>query len=349
VHRVLFLLGAAAFVAASLSWLVGARRAYRRARVVEHRGLEAAQWRSIAAKDGLAAALLLSVVPSLVVAATQARPTTAELLFAVGAVPALVSLVWIRRFTRLAEQIEAEADYAQRQRERVGQEAELASRVAARLGADNLETDGGTLLRTLYLPAEGVVGGDFLGTAAAGEDVVFIVGDVSGHGLNAALQALRLKDLLLSAVLAGLGLAEALTLANTHLYRDPAGESLATVFIARYHDAELRYANAGHLPGHLLDDGTDHPLPPTGPILGLVAIPAITEQAIPLVPGFRIVVYTDGFIEAYGTVGGLDDEEVVELVRRGEFALLHERLNARRPEPLRDDIAAVELAVPAAG
>jgi hypothetical protein len=62
-----------------------------------------------------------------------------------------------------------------------------------------------------------------------------------------------------------------------------------------------------------------------------------------------IVVHTDGIIEAYGTLGGLDDEEVVELVRQGEFALLHERLNARRPEPLRDDIAAVELAVPAAG
>jgi hypothetical protein len=58
-------------------------------------------------------------------------------------VPALVSLVWIRCSTGLAEQIEAEADYAQRQRERIGQEAELAGRVAARLGADNLETPPG--------------------------------------------------------------------------------------------------------------------------------------------------------------------------------------------------------------
>ena len=43
------------------------------------------------------------------------------------------------------------------------------------------------------------------------------------------------------------------------------------------------------------------------------------------------------------------DEEVVELVLQGEFALLHERLNARRPEPIRDDIAAIEFMVLAGG
>jgi len=46
------------------------------------------------------------------------------------------------------------------------------------------------------------------------------------------------------------------------------------------------------------------------------------------------------------TLGGLNDQEVIELVRRGSSP---EWLDARRPEPLRDDIAAVELAVPAAG
>jgi hypothetical protein len=64
------------------------------------------------------------------------------------------------------------------------------------------------------------------------------------------------------------------------------------------------------------------------------------------VPG---AVYTDGLLEAYGQLGGLGDQEVVELVVQGEFALLHERLNARRPEPIRDDIAAIEFMVLAGG
>jgi serine phosphatase RsbU (regulator of sigma subunit) len=70
---------------------------------------------------------------------------------------------------------------------------------------------------------------------------------------------------------------------------------------------------------------------------------------VTLPPGFRVVVYTDGLVEAYGRLGGLDEEGVVELVRQGEFALLHQRLNARRPEPLRDDIAAIEFSASAQG
>jgi serine phosphatase RsbU (regulator of sigma subunit) len=223
------------------------------------------------------------------------------------------------------------------------------------------------LLRTLFHPAEGVVGGDFLGTATAGEAVWFVIGDVTGHGLDAAVKALRLKDLVLTAALAGMRLGDALALGNALLWADPSGEALATVFVARYSEGVLRYANAGHLPGHLLNGsalaaseigggdgdagggGRDQLLSPTGPLLGLVEHPAIEERTVALAPGFRVLVYTDGLLEAYGRLGGLGDQEVLGLVVQGEFALLHERLNARRPEPLRDDIAAIEFIVPAAG
>jgi Stage II sporulation protein E (SpoIIE) len=263
-HRVLFLLAAAGFLAGSLSWVAGARRAYHRAVAVEHRGLHAAQWRLLAAKDALAGALLLSLVPVLVAKAVQGRTSAADWFLLVAVVPLLGSLAWIRRFHRLAGLIETEADFAQQQRERVDQEAELASTVAARLRAENVETAGGVLLRTLLHPAQGVVGGDFLGTATAGEAVWFVIGDVAGHGLEAAVTALRLKDLVLSAVLAGSRLADALALGNALLWADLSGEALATVV-------------------------------------------------------------------------------------QGEFALLHERLNARRPEPIRDDIAAIEFMVLAGG
>jgi Stage II sporulation protein E (SpoIIE) len=362
--RVLFSLAAVGFLAGSVSWLAGARRAYHRAVAVERRGLQAAQWRSLAAKDGLAGALLLSLVPLLVAKTIEGRTAPADWLWLVAVVPLLASLAWIRRFHRLAGLIETEADYAQQQRERAHQEAELAGTVATRLGAENLETPGGVLLRTLFHPAEGVVGGDFLGTATAGEVVWFVIGDVTGHGLEAAVKALRLKDLVLTAALAGMRLGDALALGNALLWADPSGEALATVFVARYGEGVLRYANAGHLPGHLLNGGTatesrggdgdaggggDSQLSPTGPLLGLVEHPVIEECRVALAPGFRVLVYTDGLLEAYGRLGGLGDQEVLGLVVQGEFGLLHERLNARRPEPLRDDVAAIEFIVPAAG
>ena len=308
-HGVLFLLAAAGFLAGSLSWIAGARRAYHRALAVEHRGLQAAQWRSLAAKDALAGALLLSLVPVLVPKAVQGRTSAADWFLLVAVVPLLGSLAWIRRFHRLAGLIETEADYAQQQRERASQEAELASILAARLRAENVETAGGVLLRTLLHPAQGVVGGDFLGTAAVGEAVWFVIGDVTGHGLEAAVTALRLKDLVLSAVLAGSRLADALTLGNALLWADPSGEALATVFVAGYSDGVLRYANAGHLPGHLVNGGTgiaERSLAPTGPLLGLVEHPLLEERKVALAPGFRVVVYTDGLLEAYapGRPGG---------------------------------------------
>lgn len=77
-QRVLFALAAVGFLAGSLSWLGGARRAYQRALAVERRGLQAAQWRSLAAKDGLAGALLLSLVPVMVAEAVQGRTLAAD-------------------------------------------------------------------------------------------------------------------------------------------------------------------------------------------------------------------------------------------------------------------------------
>ena len=361
-HRVLFSLAAAGFLAGSLSWMVGARRAYQRAVAVEHRGLEAAQWRSLAAKDALAGALLLSLVPLLVARTIQGRTSAVDWFWLVAVVPLLRSLAWIRRFHRLAGLIETEADYAQQQRERVDQEAELANIVAALLGAKNVETPGGVALRTLFHPAEGVVGGDFVGTATAAEAIWFVIGDVTGHGLEAAVKALRLKDLVLTAAVADMRLGDALALGNALLWADPSGESLATVVVARYGEGVLRYANAGHLPGHLLKGGTatesrggdgdargGGQLSPTGPLLGLVEHPVIAEREVALAPGFRVLVYTDGLLEAYGRLGGLGDQEVLGSVVRGEFASLYERLNARRPERLRDDVAAIEFIVSAGG
>jgi hypothetical protein len=77
-HRVLFSLAAVGFLVGSLSWMRGARRAYRRAVAVEHRGLQVAQWRSLAAKDALAGALLLSLVPLLVARTIQGRTSPTD-------------------------------------------------------------------------------------------------------------------------------------------------------------------------------------------------------------------------------------------------------------------------------
>jgi hypothetical protein len=62
-----------------------------------------------------------------------------------------------------------------------------------------------------------------------------------------------------------------------------------------------------------------------------------------LAPGQRLVAFTDGLIEAYGRAGGLEPEKIAAVIRSGGIDSLHGALDTARHEPVRDDIAVVEL------
>ncbi len=61
----------------------------------------------------------------------------------------------------------------------------------------------GVALRTLYEPVEGTLGGDFVGVCTVGDRLDLVIGDVAGHGFDAALHGTRLKDLLLAELRGG--------------------------------------------------------------------------------------------------------------------------------------------------
>jgi serine phosphatase RsbU (regulator of sigma subunit) len=170
-----------------------------------------------------------------------------------------------------------------------------------------------------------------------------VVGDVTGHGFDAALDAMRLKDLLLAELKAGASPTRALVVANAFLSRDTLGESFATAFVAQYEAGMVRYANAGHPPALIVGEQDERPLPPTGPLLGVTRYSDFEHAEVLLAAGQRLVTFTDGLIEAYGPAGGLDTDKIAEVVRTGGIDRLHATIRAARHEPLRDDIAVVEL------
>jgi serine phosphatase RsbU (regulator of sigma subunit) len=90
------------------------------------------------------------------------------------------------------------------------------------------------------------------------------------------------------------------------------------------------------------EDG-ERPLPPTGPLLGVTAGPRFDQTEVLLPAGQRLVAFTDGLIEAYGPAGGLDAHDIAALVRSGGIDSLHAAIRTARHEPVRDDIAVVEL------
>lgn len=160
-------------------------------------------------------------------------------------------------------------------------------------------------LAARYEPAEQEIqiGGDFYDILAlneAGTRFGLVIGDVAGHGVEAAAQtALVTTTLRACAFDAEEGPASVLS----RMARTLEGqlESFVSLFYGVY-DADtsrLTYANAGHEPPILLGGDSDPmPLNPTGPLLGLgLGATLFDEQQFTLQPGQTLVLMTDGLTE----------------------------------------------------
>jgi phosphoserine phosphatase RsbU/P len=130
-----------------------------------------------------------------------------------------------------------------------------------------------------------------------------VVGDVTGHGIGPALLMAETRAYLRVLAKNREDPAEILSRTNLVLAEDVGSERYVTLFLARLNEERkaLCYANAGHLPGYILNrDGEPRAiLKRTGPPLGLrgeAEYPCTPE--VPLEAGEMILLLTDGFEEA---------------------------------------------------
>ncbi|MFJ6381170.1 SpoIIE family protein phosphatase [Kitasatospora sp. NPDC092039] len=153
-----------------------------------------------------------------------------------------------------------------------------------------------------YRPAEKdhLVGGDWYDalTLPSG-DVMLCVGDVSGHGIEAATGMVALRNALRGLAATGAGPAQLLSWLNsvTHHLTD---NVTATAVCGLYEpgSGRLRWARAGHPPPVLLRGGRAGALPQLGGILlGAVDQADYEEGEFVLEAGDTLVMYTDGLIE----------------------------------------------------
>lgn len=152
-------------------------------------------------------------------------------------------------------------------------------------------------------PASGHLSGDWLTVSPLSDTVkCFILIDVSGHGAEAALFALRIKYALLVALRHGKSPAEAL--ADTLPAFEDQPDRLTTAVVAKLDmDAKVcTYANAGHLPVFRLSRKSITKFAQTSPALG---IPDCEPQNITfgLAGDDLIIFYTDGLVEARAPSG----------------------------------------------
>ncbi|MFL5044086.1 MAG: PP2C family protein-serine/threonine phosphatase [Xanthobacteraceae bacterium] len=154
----------------------------------------------------------------------------------------------------------------------------------------------------------------------------FLVGDVSGKGMPAALFMARAKSLIRIATElmrsrhgAAAGPAEIIARVNRELCQDNSDLMFVTLFFAMFapHSGVLEYCNAGHNAPYRLNATTVETIEGAkGIILGVRADAAYETRRLSLAPGETVYVFTDGVTEANNITEELFSEARLEAVLR---------------------------------
>ena len=218
----------------------------------------------------------------------------------------------------------------------------------------------------VYRPGEqrSLLGGDFfLCETAPDGTIAMVIGDVAGHGPDAAAFAMSLRSTWRAMLLApGLGLVERVaTLNRIAIAQQPEVGVFATALLCEIDPVE-RHAlvvNAGHPPLVRLgsDGATEVALPPCPP-LGIIGDPPWAAGGIELEPGGALLAYTDGLVEgraAPGSTERIGSGPILELAAamHAEGADANTLLTSlvefaahRAGESPDDDVAAVLVSIP---
>jgi PAS domain S-box-containing protein len=157
---------------------------------------------------------------------------------------------------------------------------------------------------SLYRPGEQrlELGGDFYAATERGDSgIALLVGDVSGHGPEAAALAAMLRAGWEALVEAGVSPPARLQSLNHLLFAHARYEEFFATVCSVVIDSQLTEATitlAGHPPPILLSGGVVVPYPTiTGVPLGVSEIATWTPSRVALPESFSLLLYTDGVVE----------------------------------------------------
>lgn len=201
------------------------------------------------------------------------------------------------------------------------------------------------------------VGGDFYDFYLIDEDrLCFVVGDVSGKGVPAALFMAVTKTLIESRARNDSSPASILTHVNNELSRHNDASMFVTVFIGMLdvRTGRMSYANGGHNPPYIKRaDGSLTSLRERhGPVLGAMEDMVYREGNTTLEHGDRVFVFTDGVTEAMNITQSLYGEpQLVHMLKSETLAsaenlvegVVHDVLRFQGNAEQADDITVLAL------
>lgn len=229
---------------------------------------------------------------------------------------------------------------------RVAHVAEVAQRAILRPPPPEL---GSIAFAARYLSAseEALIGGDLYETAYTPHGVRVIVGDVRGKGLDAVGLAAVVLGRFREVVFAAPTLADVATAIDEQIVKSGDAEEFVTAVLVEFpEDGGVRIVNCGHHPPMRIADDTVDFLVSLDKSLPLGLGPDVCVEMYPLGQGERLLLYTDGLVEARNPSGRFfpvgDESEVLRDVNlQSAVDGLLERLVHHVGGRLNDDLAVV--------
>lgn len=137
--------------------------------------------------------------------------------------------------------------------------------------------------------------------------LVFVIADVSGKGMPAALVMAVTRTIVRDLAQSGRSPADILRETNERLRESQKGVAFVTLFLGSYNigTGRILYANGGHVPPFLLarNGKVTEVGAATGTIVGMLEQQEYRDAELRLQPGETLLLYTDGFPEARSPSG----------------------------------------------
>ncbi len=179
----------------------------------------------------------------------------------------------------------------------------------------------------LFIPSSELGGDSFGYHWIDSEHLAVYLLDVCGHGVGAALLSVTAINTLRGETLSGIDFRcpdQVLTAMNTVFDISKQNEMFLTLWYGVYNlvSHQLRFAGGGHNPAILItpvsgQTGEIMKFTPFQPIIGMIPDFTYRDQTMPVTPGSRIFVFSDGVYELQKVSGGMFSlKELSDMIAR---------------------------------
>ena len=199
----------------------------------------------------------------------------------------------------------------------IQKELEVAKRIQLSILPAEFPSSANFHVAARYVPMSSVAG-DFYDFIVSGDQQAgLLIADVSGHGVPAALIASMVKVAATSQRANAADPARLLAEMNVVLCGNTQEQFVTAAYVHLDSISKtLQYSAAGHPPMLLLRDGKVAEIVENGLILAAFDFATYTNATHPLRPGDRLLLYTDGLIEAANAKGDSFGQDALSALLR---------------------------------